>query len=56
MTVDPDLEPIKWNLRNPQRQTLWGSPAPRSWFEEGSVFPGVEPRRPKLEASPIIAP
>ena len=56
MTVDPDLEPIKWNLRDPQRQTLWGSPAPRSWFEEGSVFPGVEPRRPKLEASPIIAP
>ena len=23
------------------RQTLWGRPAPRSWFEEGTLFPGV---------------
>jgi catechol 2,3-dioxygenase len=56
MTVDPDHEPIRWDLRDPQRQTLWGAPAPRSWFEEGSVFEGVAPRKPKLEASPIIAP
>jgi catechol 2,3-dioxygenase len=56
MTVDPDHEPIRWDLRDPQRQTLWGAPAPRSWFEEGSVFDGVAPRKPKLEASPIIAP
>ena len=42
-TVDPDLEPIKWSLTDPQRQTLWGAPAPRSWFEEGSVFEGAEP-------------
>ena len=41
MTVDPDLEPIKWDLKDPQRQTLWGAPAPRSWFEEGSVFEGA---------------
>ena len=25
-TVDPDLEPIKWDLTDPQRQTLWGPP------------------------------
>jgi catechol 2,3-dioxygenase len=55
-TVDPDLEPIRWDLKDPQRQTLWGAPAPRSWFEEGSVFTGVEPREPDLGASPIIAP
>jgi catechol 2,3-dioxygenase len=55
-TVDPDLEPIKWDLKDPQRQTLWGAPAPRSWFEEGSVFADVEPRDPDLAASPIIAP
>lgn len=55
-TVDPDLEPIKWDLKDPQRQTLWGAPAPRSWFEEGSLFQGVEPRDPDLAASPIIAP
>jgi catechol 2,3-dioxygenase len=55
-TVDPDLEPIKWDLKDPQRQTLWGAAAPRSWFEEGSLFEGVEVRAPKLKAQPIIAP
>jgi catechol 2,3-dioxygenase len=55
-TVDPDLEPIKWDLKDPQRQTLWGAPAPRSWFEEGSVFAGIEPQSSTLSASPIIAP
>ena len=55
-TVDPDLEPIRWDLKDPQRQTLWGAPAPRSWFENGSVFEGVEPYASALKASPIIAP
>lgn len=55
-TVDPDLEPIKWDLTDPQRQTLWGAPAPKSWFEHGSRFVGVETRAPDLAASPIIAP
>jgi catechol 2,3-dioxygenase len=55
-TIDPDLEPIKWDLKDPQRQTLWGAPAPRSWFEHGSLFEGVEPRPAELNATPIIAP
>lgn len=55
-TVDPDHEPIKWDLKNPQRQTLWGAPAPKSWFEEGSVFAGAELREPDLKAQPIVAP
>lgn len=55
-TVDPDLEPIKWDLKDPQRQTLWGAPAPRSWFEEGSHFAGVSPREADLKAQPIVAP
>ncbi|WP_238369935.1 3,4-dihydroxyphenylacetate 2,3-dioxygenase [Heliomarina baculiformis] len=55
-TVDSDLEPIRWDLKDPQRQTLWGAPAPRSWFENGSVFEGVEPYASGLKASPIIAP
>ena len=55
-TVDPDHEPIRWDLGDPQRQTLWGAPAPRSWFEEGSRFEGVEPTNPILSAQPIIAP
>lgn len=55
-TCDPDLEPIKWDLKDPQRQTLWGAPAPRSWFEEGSHFEGAETRESALKAQPIIAP
>jgi catechol 2,3-dioxygenase len=55
-TVDPDLEPIKWDLKDPQRQTLWGAPAPKSWFEEGSLFAGVAVRDPELKAQPIVAP
>lgn len=55
-TVDPDLEPIKWDLKDPQRQTLWGAPAPRSWFEEGSLFSGTPTVPSILKATPIIAP
>ncbi len=55
-TVDPDLEPIRWDLKDPQRQTLWGAPAPRSWFEEGSAFEGTPTREAVLKAQPIVAP
>ena len=55
-TVDPDLEPIRWDLKDPQRQTLWGAPAPKSWFEEGSVFEGAELVESMLKAQPIVAP
>jgi catechol 2,3-dioxygenase len=55
-TVDPDHEPIKWDLKDPQRQTLWGAAAPKSWFEEGSLFEGVETRDALLKAQPIVAP
>jgi catechol 2,3-dioxygenase len=55
-TVDPDHEPIKWDLKDPQRQTLWGAAAPRSWFELGSVFEGAELVESDLKATPIVAP
>jgi catechol 2,3-dioxygenase len=55
-TVDPDHEPIHWDLEDPQRQTLWGAPAPRSWFEEGTAFEGVPLREPELKARPVVAP
>ena len=55
-TVDPDHEPILWDLKDPQRQTLWGAPAPRSWFEQGSLFNEVPVAEPKLKAQPIVAP
>ena len=55
-TVDPELEPIRWDLKDPQRQTLWGAAAPRSWFEEGSLFEGADVQESKMKAQPIIAP
>ena len=55
-TVDPDLEPIKWDLTDPQRQTLWGAPAPESWFKHGTAFDGVDTKDSDIKASPIIAP
>ena len=54
-TIDPDHEPIRWDLRDPQRQTLWGAPAPKSWFEEGTPFAGTPIRQPSYTASPIVA-
>lgn len=54
-TIDPDHEPIRWDLRDPQRQTLWGAPAPRSWFEEGTEFTDTPVRQPSYSASPIVA-
>ena len=55
LTVDTDHEPIRWKLDDPQRQTLWGHPAPKSWFEEGSPFKSVPVREPLLEARPMVA-
>ncbi len=55
-TVDPDHEPIKWDLKDPQRQTLWGAAAPRSWFELGSAFQNAKIEEPSLQAQPIVAP
>jgi catechol 2,3-dioxygenase len=55
LTVDPDLEPTRWSLLDPQRQTLWGHPAPKSWFEEGTAFAGVPLVAPVLAAQPIVA-
>jgi catechol 2,3-dioxygenase len=54
-TMDPDHEPIRWSLRDPRRQTLWGQPAPRSWFEEGSHFAGTSLREALFKADVIVA-
>ncbi len=54
-TVDADFEPIGWKLDDPRRQTLWGQPAPRSWFEEGTPFTGVDVLEPLLRARPVVA-
>lgn len=55
LTVDPDLEPLAWDLKDPQRQTLWGAPAPKSWFQHGIKFIGTEVRKPIMKSQPIVA-
>ena len=54
-TMDPDHEPLRWSLRDPRRQSLWGQPAPKSWFEEGSAFAGTEQREALFKANVIVA-
>ncbi len=57
LTCDPDFKPTRWDLRDAQRQTLWGAPAPKSWFEEGSLFPGVALADSVFASGqPIVAP
>ena len=55
-TLDPDHEPIKWDLKDPQLQTLWGAAAPESWFKHGSVFDAVDVVDSDMKATPIVAP
>lgn len=54
--ADPDLEPIKWDLKDPQRQTLWVAVTPERWFKHGTRFIEVDTKESDLKASPIIAP
>jgi catechol 2,3-dioxygenase len=54
-TGDHDHEPLRWSLNDPRRQTLWGAPAPRSWFEQGSPFAGSEVREPAFVAKVTVA-
>ena len=54
-TGDHDHAPMRWSLNDPRRQTLWGAPAPRSWFEEGSPFPEQALREPQFVAEVTVA-
>jgi catechol 2,3-dioxygenase len=42
-------------VRDPRRQTLWGQPAPRTWFEEGTGFANQPVRDALFKADVIIA-
>ena len=57
LTVDPDFEPIRWNVHDARRQQLWGGIAPKCWFLEGSpveAFQGgwVNQEQPEIERLP----
>ena len=46
LSADPEWEPIRWKLNDPQRQTFWGAPAPESWFDEASNLLSVYNGKP----------
>ncbi|OGG45433.1 3,4-dihydroxyphenylacetate 2,3-dioxygenase [Candidatus Kaiserbacteria bacterium RIFCSPHIGHO2_01_FULL_50_13] len=54
---DPDNPVITWHTDDPQYATFWGTPAPKSWFEEGMLVKGfdgcfITPRKPSIETRP----
>jgi catechol 2,3-dioxygenase len=53
LSVDPDFEPIRWQLHDPRRQALWGGHAPKSWFLEGSVVEAFDGGWVKVEQSEL---
>ncbi len=40
--LDPDWEPIRWELEDPRRATFWGHVAPPSWFDEAALCECIE--------------
>jgi len=52
LAVDPEFEPLRWDLDDPRRQTLWGQRAPDSWFREGSVVEDFEGGPVPVQAPP----
>ncbi|MFZ0215755.1 MAG: 3,4-dihydroxyphenylacetate 2,3-dioxygenase [Candidatus Dormiibacterota bacterium] len=43
-TGDPDLEPIRWSVRDEQRRSFWGHPVPERWYRESSLVADLEGR------------
>ena len=40
--LDPELEPTGWDRQNPRAVATWGPMPGQAWFEEASVFRGVD--------------
>lgn len=53
LTVDPDFEPIRWDIHDARRQQLWGGIAPKSWFLEGSSVEAFEGGWVELEETEL---
>jgi catechol 2,3-dioxygenase len=55
LSADPDWKPISWKLKDPQRQTFWGAPAPESWFNEASEVRSLFNGEKIQTANPILS-
>ena len=54
LSADPDWEPIRWKLNDPQRQTFWGASTPASWFNEAMLVPARNGGFHRLKAPKIV--
>jgi len=45
--------PKRWDLSNTKRSQVWGFPAPKKWFYEGTSFVSKELKAPLLKAAPV---
>ena len=55
LTVDPDLEPLRWSLTDPQRQTCGAIRRRSRGSRRAPSSPSVPVREPVLEARPVVA-
>lgn len=46
--IDIEDEPVRYDIAPGFSENAWGYPAPRTWVEEASLFPGVELTAPKV--------
>ncbi|MCD7036060.1 3,4-dihydroxyphenylacetate 2,3-dioxygenase [Metabacillus sp. GX 13764] len=54
LTIDPDFEPIRWDINDKRRQTFWGAEAPDCWFAEASTVLDVHTGRPLQLGEPSL--
>lgn len=52
-TIDIEVEPVRWNLRDPGVALRWGLPAQASWFAEATRFAGVEVKEAPGAGAPM---
>jgi catechol 2,3-dioxygenase len=46
--MDIEDEPVRYDIGPNSSENAWGYPAPRTWVEEASLFPGVNVTAPKV--------
>jgi catechol 2,3-dioxygenase len=54
LTIDTNVEPLRWTLDNPRRQTMWGPPPPLRWFEESMSVPSIHSGEPMEKKPPLM--
>jgi catechol 2,3-dioxygenase len=54
LAVDPDWEPVKWDLNDPRRATFWGAEAPPRWFNEAMAACHWETGQPAPLEDPVL--